>query len=284
MFALFRLTGYLAGPVLTGDQIHAIAGEPARLAATDAPVSRLTVVTWNIEQGSRFDGILAVLRDQDADVILLQEADRFCRRSGYRDVPRELAHALDMNWVSAGEFQEIGESRGNVPATTGQAILSKYPIEHAEAIVFVRQSAMRWRINPVQPRRGARMALHAQTAGITVYNVHLESSGADAVRDAQIKDVLGRDAWAPRSSTVIGGDFNNTARAIPPLMAAVSAHGFLDALGPADSRQTSIRHRHPIDWLFARDIGLTRGRVQRVERLSDHFPLTATLDLSHEER
>ena len=284
MFALFRLTGYFAGPVLTGDQIHAIAGEPARLAATAAPANRLTVVTWNIEQGSRFEAVLAVLRDQRADVILLQEADRFCRRSGYRDVPRDLAHALDMNWVSAGEFQEIGESRGHVAATTGQAILSRYPIENAETIVFLRQSAMRWHINPVQPRRGGRMALHAQTAGVNVYTVHLESSGADAVRDAQIKDVLARDAWAARSAAVIGGDFNNTARAIPPLLAAVSAHGFLDALGPGDARQTSVRHRHPIDWLFARDTGLTSGRVQRVQRVSDHFPLIATVDLSREER
>ena len=44
--------------------------------------------------------------------MLLQEVDRSCRRTSYRDVPSDLAEALAMNWVAAGEFQEIGEGRG----------------------------------------------------------------------------------------------------------------------------------------------------------------------------
>jgi endonuclease/exonuclease/phosphatase family metal-dependent hydrolase len=94
--------------------------------------------------------------------------------------------------------------------------------------------------------------------------------------DAQVAQPSRLGAWR---TTRFHGHFHAKAP-----WRAVQTYGFLDALGPADSRQTSIRHRHPIDWLFARDIGLTRGRVQRVERVSDHFPLTATLDLSHEER
>ena len=100
----------------------------------------------------------------------------------YRDVARDLAHALEMNWVSAGEFQEIGEGRGDMP------------IDDTEVIVFTRLSSLRWRMNPVQPRRGGRMALRARTGGIDVYNVHLASSGADAV--SQLRDVFGR-AWSP---------------------------------------------------------------------------------------
>lgn len=282
MLAILRLAGYFSGPLLSDEAIHAIVGEPARMGAP-ASRGRITVVTWNIERGSRYDRIFSTLRTHAADVILLQEVDRFCRRSGNRDIARDLAHALDMNWVSAGEFQEIGEASGGVAATTGQAVLSRYPIESAATVLFSRQSTLRWRINPVQPRRGGRIALHARTAGVDVYNVHLESSGSDAVRDAQIEDVLDRDARSPGRVAVIGGDFNNTESAVASLLASVGAHGFTDALDTG-SRQTSVRHRHPIDWLFTRGTYLSDGHVVRVEGVSDHFPLIATFNLSHEER
>jgi endonuclease/exonuclease/phosphatase family metal-dependent hydrolase len=282
MYAIFRLGGYFSGPLLSDDEIHAIAGEPAR---TDKGMrtGRLTVATWNIEHGSRYEAILSTLRKQGADIILLQEADRFCRRSGNRDVAHDLAQDLGMNWVSAGEFQEIGEASGGVAAITGQAILSSYPIENAARIVFSRQSGLRWRVNPVQPRRGGRIALHATIAGVDVYNVHLESSGSDAVREAQIKDVLGRDARTPGAAAVIAGDFNNTRSAMGPLVRTVGAHGFIDSLS-AGHQQTSVQHQHPIDWLFARAVAASSGRVLRVDGVSDHFPLIATLTVSREER
>jgi endonuclease/exonuclease/phosphatase family metal-dependent hydrolase len=277
MFAIFRLAGYFGGPLLSDEAIHAVVGEPARTGERLSP-GRLTIATWNIEHGTRYDAIVATLRAQEVDVVLLQEVDRFCRRSGNRDVAHDLAHALDMNWVSAGEFQEIGEAFGSVAALTGQAILSRYPIDSAATVLFSRQSTLRWRLNPVQPRRGGRIALHARTAGIDVYDLHLESSGSDAVRDAQIKDVLGHDAWATRAAAVIGGDFNNTKSAAMPLLAAVDAHGFTDALDGGNP-QTSVRHHDPIDWLFARGLAASNGRVLRVEGVSDHFPLIATLQL-----
>jgi endonuclease/exonuclease/phosphatase (EEP) superfamily protein YafD len=77
---------------------------------------------------------------------------------------------------------------------------------------------------------------------------------------------------------VIGGDFNNTASAVGPLLAAVGRHGFTDALGPG-TRETSERHRHAIDWLFARGVSRASGDVLRLDGISDHFPLVATLDV-----
>jgi endonuclease/exonuclease/phosphatase family metal-dependent hydrolase len=276
MLAIFRLTGYFSGPLLDSERIHAVDGEPARVNNSGAG-RQLTVVTWNIAHGSQFDAVVATLRDRHADVILLQEVDRFCRRSGYRDVARDLAHALEMNWVSAGEFQEIGEGRGDMPAITGQAILSRYPIDGTDVIVFTRQSGLRWRMNPVQPRRGGRMALRARTGGIDVYNVHLESSGADAVRDAQLRDVLGRDAWSPHGAAIIGGDFNITSGSVERLLAMAGGHGFVDALGPIGTRETSVRHRHPIDWILVRGLDAAGGQVARIAGISDHFPVVASL-------
>lgn len=41
---------------------------------------------WNIERGYKFDEIVQTLKILDADILLLQEIDVGCDRSGRRDV------------------------------------------------------------------------------------------------------------------------------------------------------------------------------------------------------
>ena len=77
----------------------------------------------------------------------------FCRRSGNRNIAQALGRLLQMNWVAAGEFQEIGEASKGVAALTGQAVLSRFPISNPSVIVFRHQSRLRWRLNPIEPRR-----------------------------------------------------------------------------------------------------------------------------------
>jgi len=273
---IFRLFGYFNEPRLTDAEIHAIVGEPAVTAASPRRAPSITVVSWNIERGVQFQKIASTLQALGPDVVLLQEVDRYCRRSGNHDVARELAHVLGMNWVSAGEFQEIGEASGTPAAVTGQAILSRAPISDAHAIVFEDQSSLRWRINPMQPRRGGRIALRARTAGVLWYDLHLESGGDDAQRTRQLEQVLS-DLSRERSArpVVIAGDFNNAVAFQSFMFAGLRQAGLDDALGVAVERQTSINHRHPIDWIFARGLRATAGRVERVEETSDHYPVVA---------
>jgi endonuclease/exonuclease/phosphatase family metal-dependent hydrolase len=275
MLSIFRLTGYFNEPRLTDAEIHAIAGEPGGVSASvAAPASAAasngtrTIVSWNIERGVQFDRILATLRTLNPDIILLQEADRYCRRSGNRDVPRDLAQALDMHWVSAGEFQEIGEAADDRPAITGQAILSREPITDPAVIRFTRQS-WRWRWSPTQPRRGGRIALRARTAGLDIVNVHLESQSDDGLRRQQLDEALPHVVDATHA--VVAGDFNNAAMRLEPA-------GLIDALGPmSEKRQTSINHLHPIDWIFVKGVTAHAGRVERIEAASDHYPLVASI-------
>lgn len=44
------------------------------------------IVQWNIERGYKFDEIVQTLKIVDADILLLQEIDVGCDRSGGRDV------------------------------------------------------------------------------------------------------------------------------------------------------------------------------------------------------
>ena len=279
LLTVFRLAGYFSEPRLSDAEIHAVAGEPNRLAPAPFDRQPLTIVSWNIERGVQFQKIAATLRDLHPDVVLLQEVDRYCNRSGNRDIARELGEALGMNWVSGGEFQEIGEARGTPAAVTGQAILSRDTIRDPAVIVFGEQVTVRWRFNPMQPRRGGRIALRAQTAGIVVYSVHLESGGDDRLRTAQLADVLADQAQQTGERTVIGGDFNNQVALQSFMFRGLVVNGFADALRGADDRRTSINHRHPIDWIFVKGMAARNGRVVRVEETSDHYPLVTTVAL-----
>jgi endonuclease/exonuclease/phosphatase family metal-dependent hydrolase len=283
VFGLVRLTGHVTDPMLDADQIHAVIGEPARF-ERDAPTDgRLTVVSWNIAQGKRYDEIRNALRDLDADIYLLQEVDMNVRRTDYREVARALADDLGMNWVFAGEFQEIGQAGGSAPALTGQAVLSRYPIHDATALRFETQAGLRWKLDPFQPRRGGRMALRAESAGVLLYNAHIESAKNDAFRHKQVDEMLFDHVASGRTDRpmIVAGDFNTDQTPDrSPLIRCLTDGGFVDALGATDGlRRTSVSHDQPLDWIFVRHLAAERGRVVEVRQASDHFPLEASISL-----
>jgi endonuclease/exonuclease/phosphatase family metal-dependent hydrolase len=214
----------------------------------------------------------------NADIVLLQEVDTLTRRSGWREVARDLAEALEMNWVSAGEFQEIGEGRRGRAGLSGQAILSKYAIADPTVIVFSAQARFRWRFNPAQPRRGGRMALRARTAGLLVYNAHIESGGGDSLRRRQLDELVADQALEARidQAVIIAGDFNNIPAGRSAMFNRLNRAAFIDALGTGERRTTTNR-AHAIDWIFLKNLASVTGKVADVERASDHYPVVATV-------
>ena len=279
VFAMMRLSAPGVEPLLTARDIHRTVGEPLHVRAAGISPASVRVVTWNIERGVRYESILAVLRSIDADVVLLQEVDRYCRRSGYRDVARDLGHDLGMNWIFAAEFQELGEGRRHQPATTGQAILSRHPIYGAHASIFRAQDRWRWSINPVQPRRGGRIVQTAQTADLRVYNTHAESGNNDALRMRQLLEILEAERGHADILKVIGGDLNTTFTS-GDLMHQFERAGFVDAARSAlPLRQPTSRGRtEPIDWVLGK--GFSAGEARILETpwtVSDHRPVVASL-------
>jgi endonuclease/exonuclease/phosphatase family metal-dependent hydrolase len=269
--ALLRLAGFFTEPWLNDEDIHAVVGESNRVLWTMADERPLSVVTWNIERGVHFERVAETLQALDADIILLQEVDRFCSRSDGRDVPRELAVRLRMNWVSGGEFQEIGEGRQGDACVSGQAILSRLPLVDAHVIRFDDQASMKWRLNPAQPRRGGRVALGARAGGVMVYSLHLESGSDEELRKRQVSELVdGIDTGAV--PVIVGGDFNNRGGLESSMFGPLAAAGFRSTL----TSDESSRARRSIDWIFVRD---TRGhaRVVRADNASDHDPVVAQI-------
>jgi endonuclease/exonuclease/phosphatase family metal-dependent hydrolase len=283
---LLRLAGYAADPLLDRDEIHAIVGEPARVAAVPDTGTPVTIVSWNIAQGKRYEQILRTLAEIDADIYLLQEVDMAVGRTDHREIARDLANDLGgLNWVFAGEFQEIGEARRRVPAVTGQAILSRFPIDDAFVLSFENQARWRWRLDPLQPRRGARIALRAESGGVLLYNAHIESAKDDKFRHKQIDEMLDdhRNLGLTGFPVVLAGDFNTVkAPKDSVIVQCLVEQGFADALGTMVApRKTSERHDDPLDWIFVRHATAEQGRVVAVrDKPSDHYPLAATLSFA----
>ncbi len=159
----------------------------------------LRVAVWNIERGMKLDDIQLFITDRDrflakaeadrkeatdagqrvravklekvaqqidvlrdADVWVLNEVDWGVKRSQYREVVRELAKTLNMNWAYGVEFLEIDSKqlgtdtfddredeqtrkelleqfrvdKDRVRALHGTAVLSRYPIRSARLIPF----------------------------------------------------------------------------------------------------------------------------------------------------
>jgi endonuclease/exonuclease/phosphatase family metal-dependent hydrolase len=125
-----HLQAVLNTPIVHNDLTAEVPRRP-RL-PTLGPVVR--VVTWNIERGLNYDQIRRALAGpdeaafpasekvpsrqkaladsqlasiQDADILILNEVDLGMKRTEYRDVARELAEALHMNYAYGVEFVEV---------------------------------------------------------------------------------------------------------------------------------------------------------------------------------
>jgi len=251
----------------------------------------IRVVDWNIDRGLQFPRILNFLRVAEADLILLQEVDLNARRTQHRDVARELARSLQLNYVFGMEFQELSEGSRSSPAFHGQATLSPWPLSNGRIIRFQHQSNFwkpHWyvpRIDLFQRRLGGRIALVSEalinSQRVVSYNLHLESQAEDVLRLQQLQEALDAARGQTESSLVIlGGDFNlNAGSGAAARM--LQSSGFHDAVRLPKIRSTAVRalfrHGRPIDWIYVSADVLSEGQVHNRVRASDHYPVSVSL-------
>lgn len=125
---------------------------------------------------------------QPFDVVALQESDAGSARTGGRHLTHELA-------LRAGfGFWEHGTNRRLPHATTGNAVLSRHPIERTRLMPL-----------PASRGRGALVVdLRTPAGPLTVVSVHLSLRPAARAEQAR---ALSHDL-AGRSRTLLCGDFN----------------------------------------------------------------------------
>ncbi len=256
-----------------------------------AAQNRLRVISWNINRGCCFDEILEFLASIDADLIFLQECDRNAMRSGGRNVAREIAQALRLNYIFAIEFSELSQASGTSPAHHGQATLCRWPLSNPRVLRFTHQSSFwkpRWflpNVSQLQRRLGGRIALiceiNLNQTTMASYNLHLESRGDDGLRYSQMCETLDDCRYAPSGPIVIAGDFNFelTQRRTS---AAIQNAGFRNAFA-SQGLGSTIRKRNlgtarAIDWILVREPLVSAIPCVHISAAaSDHYPLSLTL-------
>lgn len=189
--------------------------------AAPPPKQSYRVVAWNLERGIQYDGQLAALRTHpylsSADVYLLTETDVGMARSGNRNIARDLARELGLDYVFAPCYLNLAKGAGvenqargeNELGLHGNAILSRYPIRNARSIPIGNgKDKMRGR----EKRLGQQAAVIADIAlpglELAACSVHLDAQSSQRHRRNQMETVI--DGLSPDGPAIIGGDWNTT--------------------------------------------------------------------------
>ncbi|HEX8687879.1 MAG TPA: endonuclease/exonuclease/phosphatase family protein [Pyrinomonadaceae bacterium] len=266
---------------------HLIGGSLLRRAGLGRPGRRARLVGGNIERAARIlsggaDGM------PPADVIALQEADRGTVRAGGRNVARELAEALGMNYVRAHvptpadvepkkrkwwlDFEErmLPGEEGD----TGVALLSRLPLSGAARI------ELPWDECPWRPRLAVSASVPFGGRRLHVFNAHIDTHAAVEGQLEQHRAVLAlADRLDASDAAVLLGDFNTlTEEARRAARRLLESRGYTTPLPTDTPTWRSGPLRRHFDWVFTRGARVTRWGVERVRGVSDHWPVWVELE------
>lgn len=182
-----------------------------RFAGAAPQKKELNPLVFNMERGICLAETVDFLRECPAlrpyDLILANELDSGCARSGERDTAAEIARALGMQYVFGLEFVELKDAAHGFH---GNAIFSRWPILWAEVLRLPEQ--YNW-YHDRQKRIGGRNAVFAkldvQGQEVGAVSIHLENRTSGAGRLQQMKAVLQEvERVFPGIPVVLGGDLN----------------------------------------------------------------------------
>lgn len=265
--------------------LPALAAVPAFVVdAPDAKAPRgggeLRVLSFNVHQAFNNDGVVdpqafvRVLREEDADVVVLQESD----------TPRFTSANVDVVGILARDAGYAHVLYG--PATreqnVGLTILSRLPLLDGAVVKLPSGSDNRFLV---------RARIVANGTDLWVFGVHMGLPTAD--REAQI-DVILREARAAGGRRILVGDFNSCPEGRCPredeppdgVWRKVTAE-YADTWNATGRNATEAGYTfgapdpyQRIDYVFFAGVGVRDARVVRSEgalRASDHLPVRVEL-------
>lgn len=194
-------------PQFSQVEIHNLVPAPAAAPET------LGALVFNMERGVCLEELGDFLEDCPAvrpfDVILANELDDGCVRSGGKNTTLELAKRLGMNAAFGLEFIEL-VNETDPKGFHGNAIFSRWPIRRAKVVRLPEQ--YNWYFDR-QRRIGGRLAILAELdiAGtpLGVGTIHLENRTHGPGRQAQLEAVLAEaEVMFSEMPVILGGDLN----------------------------------------------------------------------------
>ncbi|MEW6733068.1 MAG: endonuclease/exonuclease/phosphatase family protein [Acidobacteriota bacterium] len=180
-------------------------------------------VAWNIERGICFDDILTVLQNHEilnkADLLLLTETDLGMARSQNRNVARELAFALAMNYYFLPSYINLCKGSGiesdftgeNGLALHGNAILSRYPISDLQRIPLRNAKD---KMCGKEKRLGNQQVLAATIQfpqqPLRAVCIHLDALSSQLQRQQQMNSILAHLQAPAGQPVLLAGDWNTS--------------------------------------------------------------------------
>ena len=173
----------------------------------------LGALMFNMERGVHLAEIGEFLRDcpavQPFDLILANELDDGCARSGNRNTARALAESFGLNYAWGLEFIELVNDE-NEKGFHGNAVFSRWPIRQAGVIRLPEQ--YNWYFDR-QKRIGGRLAVFAELdvggRPLGAVSIHLENRTHGEGRRLQMEAILNAvERELPDMPLILGGDLN----------------------------------------------------------------------------
>lgn len=217
------------------------------------------------------------------DLLALQEADKRTQRAGWHHVARELAEELQMDWIHV----PAGIPRGQKPEArqwwlnfeeqiglydagdTGVALVSHLPLSDVTRI------DLPWHECPWRPRLAMAATVSIGQHRLRIVNAHVDPH---AGVDGQLEqlEMLIAEAESFNGPRMILGDFNTLSRrkAIETRN-LLEAHGYSTPFPTGTPTWRGAGIRLHADWIFYRDLEITRWGVARPLKVSDHWPIWA---------
>jgi endonuclease/exonuclease/phosphatase family metal-dependent hydrolase len=220
----------------------------------------LRVATFNIKHGDNGKGRVDLNRMAEAcaslsaDVLAVQEVDRYARRTRFRDEMRVIARATGLQAVFGECVRRRWRSYGNV-------LLARGPIRDVEVIRLPRPSAGEQRVAIV-----ARVDVNG--LGLSVAATHLSFRAGEGL--PQLETLL--DALARRDGPrVLLGDLNLGPEVVEP---AVTAAGY--RLAPTGPTFPAAKPRTRIDFVAVSGAEVLAASTP-APGISDHLPIVAEI-------
>jgi endonuclease/exonuclease/phosphatase family metal-dependent hydrolase len=227
----------------------------------------LRVASWNIQSCRRgLPGVLARLQKLDADLVALQEVDRFTERSGGVDQAALLAR--EAGFEHHAFFRALEFPKGQY----GVALLSRHPLSGVTSEPLPTPPG-------IEPRVLGRAVLEGPFGGVNVAVTHLSHRlDRAAVRREQARVVAER--LSGREATLVLGDFNDLSHSAMYRQLRARFVDVFEAAGEGPGGTHHLGWLLPtvrIDYLFATaDLAPHHARVLRTDA-SDHHILFAEL-------
>jgi endonuclease/exonuclease/phosphatase family metal-dependent hydrolase len=222
-------------------------------------LEELSLMTYNIHRGIGKNGALnlsataEVINASNADIISLQEVERYSIRTGFVDQIKFLGTHTSMNYA-------YGKSINVLNGEYGNAILSKYPIEEYKAFPLPSIGEQRTVLRSVINVDGMRVA---------VYNTHLGLSEEE--RKSQL-DFIIEMTLKEEHPFILMGDLNSSIERLKALTEIMT-----DSAENSDLQEQSTyvddKLQERIDYIFtSQDITVEDYDVAIVDA-SDHYPV-----------